>query len=101
MRLLIGRADGPFQFACDDRRFSFLADEAFEHANVFFRPRAELQGLLCHLGPLAILKMLRIRSTAQILKSQHKGNQPSGECHGKKMARTVLILANRATPLRA
>jgi hypothetical protein len=61
MRLLIGRADGSFQFACDHRRFSVLADEALEHANVFFCPRAELQGLLCHLRPLAIL-MLRISS---------------------------------------
>ena len=61
MRLLIGRTDGPFQFTCDHCRFSLLAHEALEHANVFFCPRAELQGFLCH-STSSRNSMLRISS---------------------------------------
>src|SRR4029077_21236708 len=61
MRLLIGRTDCPFQFTCDHCRFSLLAHEALEHANVFFCPRAELQCFLCH-STSSRNSMLRISS---------------------------------------
>jgi hypothetical protein len=98
MRLLIGRTDGLFQFASDHRCFCFLTRKALEHPNVVFRPRAELQGLLSHFRPLAILSIAAnqqaiLMQDILILKNQTHRNQFSGACNGRKMRRTVLFLA--------